>query len=246
MAAAMPAPLPQQRAAAALQLGMASGNSPKGVGSVAVQALVRTSRIDCQRTASVRARTTRLLRVPWKRHAWLDPVALRRRLLAYLLKPPDLAPSTSYGHPVRHTIYVDLQLRLLVANSPSTHHMTSAHTVGAASDRVVASCGMLVGVLGRIRMPLTAVVLVLTNLTTAPLVAALPLDLDVKTGRVLWRGGADAANLTLIDAAAACHMTRLAPSLSHRTLDAVLARDDQLRERWRLLQLIAVITTAKR
>ncbi len=50
----MPAPLPQQRAAAALQLGMALGNSPKGVGSVAVQALVRTSQIDCLRTVEER------------------------------------------------------------------------------------------------------------------------------------------------------------------------------------------------
>ncbi len=45
----MPTSLPQQRAAAALQLGMAFGSSPKGVGFVAVETLVRTSAIDCRR-----------------------------------------------------------------------------------------------------------------------------------------------------------------------------------------------------
>jgi hypothetical protein len=44
----MPTPLPQQRAAAALQLGMVFGGSPNGVGLVAVLTLVRTSAFGCQ------------------------------------------------------------------------------------------------------------------------------------------------------------------------------------------------------
>ncbi len=242
----MPAPLPQQRAAAALQLGMASGDSPKGVGSVAVQTLVSTSWNDCLRTASLREKMAMQPKEPWERSAWSAPMALPRLPVANKQKMPDPVPMKSHRYPTDHTILMGLTLRPFVATSPTMDATMSASLVEVASDRVAASWGGLTVGLEEIRTPLilTIMITLVSSIAASPAVV-MPLALDVTMGRVLWRGGADAANLTLNVGAAACDTTRLAPCPTRGILVSVLALADELRNHWRLLQMVDVIVTVK-
>ncbi len=153
----MPTSLPQQRAAAALQLGMTFGSSPKGVGFVAVQTLVRTSAIDCRWimvilwTAAPPRRGMAVKRRRLAREAFQYHPALATQKLQRSRRWTCTTATMFHPHPVRlmheHALATWMQDDVVVKMPdpvPLKDHMLPEGPIGAESHNGRKGNGFLV------------------------------------------------------------------------------------------------------